>query len=104
MAVWTFCSLEREKNKLESRVVLPSLDESATVPLLNGEVLMSINLKEMPGKSCSRLFTRTVLISRPLIFAIAALGVCLGICAIVLHPQKVGELATTIRRCLFDNS
>ncbi|KAL2530713.1 Squamosa promoter-binding-like protein 7 [Forsythia ovata] len=96
--------LEREKNKLESRVVLPSLDESATVPLLNGEVLMSINLKEMPGKACSHLFTRTVLISRPLIFAIAALGVCLGICAIVLHPQKVGELATTIRRCLFDNS
>ncbi|KAL2506723.1 Squamosa promoter-binding-like protein 7 [Abeliophyllum distichum] len=96
--------LEREKNKLESRVVLPSLDESATVPLLNGEVIMSVNLKEMPGKFCSRLFTRTVLISRPLIFAIAALGVCFGICAVVLHPRKVGELATTIRRCLFDNS
>ncbi|XP_022861826.1 squamosa promoter-binding-like protein 7 [Olea europaea var. sylvestris] len=92
------------KNALQQRVVLPSLDESETVRLLNGEVLMGVNLKEMPGKSCRRLFTRTVLTSRPLVFAIAAVGVCFGICAVVLHPQKVSELTTTIRRCIFDNS
>ncbi|XP_022854475.1 squamosa promoter-binding-like protein 7 isoform X1 [Olea europaea var. sylvestris] len=96
--------LKWAKNNLESRVALPSLGESATVPLLNGELLMSVNLEERPGKSCSRLFTMTVVISHPLVFAIAAVGVCFGICAVVLHPQKVSELATTIARCLFDDS
>nr|QTM66375.1 squamosa promoter-binding-like protein SPL5 [Osmanthus fragrans] len=96
--------LERAKNKLESRVVLPSLGQSATVPHLNGELLMSVNLEERTSESCSRLFTMTVVISHPLAFAIATVGVCFGICAIILHPRKVGVLATTIPRCLFDNS
>ncbi|CAA3022142.1 squamosa promoter-binding 7 [Olea europaea subsp. europaea] len=95
--------LERTENTLESRVVLPSLEESVTVPLLNGEVT-GLNLKERPRKSCSRLFARTDLTSRPFIFAIVAAVVCFGICAVVLHPQKVSEITTTIRRCLFDNS
>ncbi|CAI9776841.1 unnamed protein product [Fraxinus pennsylvanica] len=82
---------ERTKNKLESRVVLPSLDESVTVPLLNGEV-MGLNLKKRPG----RLFTRTVLTSRPLVFAIVVIGVCFGLCAVVLHPHKAALVNSSV--------
>ncbi|KAL2464095.1 Squamosa promoter-binding-like protein 7 [Forsythia ovata] len=92
------------KDQLEARVFSTPLDESATFPLLSREGVTSVKLKERPGKSCSRLFTKTFLISRPAIFAIAAIGVCFGICAVVLHPQRVVELGTTIRRCLFNNS
>ena len=28
--------------------------------------------------------------------------VCLGMCAVLLHPHKVSEFAVSIRRCLFD--
>ncbi|CAK9158354.1 unnamed protein product [Ilex paraguariensis] len=92
------------KCKLDAIVGLTSSDRSGTVPLLNEDFVMSINLvKEQPRKSYSHLFTNPILTSRPLIFVIAA-AVCCGLCAVLLHPREVGKLATTIRRCLFDNS
>ncbi|KAL0388715.1 UNVERIFIED_CONTAM: Squamosa promoter-binding-like protein 7 [Sesamum radiatum] len=75
-----------------------------TSPLLNGEVIMNVSLQPSPQKSCNRLLTRTSLPSRTLIMAIAVLGICVGVCAVVLHPQRVSDIATTIRRCLFDSS
>lgn len=95
-----------EKRKSGASVASTSLDRSETVTQLNAEVVMSVKLlNEQPRKSSSRLFTNSVLTSRPLLFVIsAAAAVCFGICAVVLHPQKVGEIAVTIRRCLFDHS
>ncbi|KAL3626163.1 Squamosa promoter-binding-like protein [Castilleja foliolosa] len=80
-------------------------DASSTDPLINNrEVVMNvINLQyDGPSKSCSPLIPRTFSTSRPVLMAIAVIGVCLGVCAVVLHPQGVGHIATTIRRCLFE--
>ncbi|KAL0376509.1 UNVERIFIED_CONTAM: Squamosa promoter-binding-like protein 7 [Sesamum calycinum] len=71
-----------------------------TSPLLNGEVIMNVSLQPSPQKSCNRLLTRTSLPSRTLIMAIAVLGICVGVCAVVLHPQRVSDIATTIRSTL----
>ncbi|KAK6146151.1 hypothetical protein DH2020_020020 [Rehmannia glutinosa] len=92
------------KNMLGLIVTSPSLHDDATVPLLKEEVIMNVNIPERPRNSCSRLLTRTILTSRLLIVAIMAVGVCFGVCAVVLHPQRISQIATTIQRCLFDNS
>ncbi|PIN06660.1 hypothetical protein CDL12_20788 [Handroanthus impetiginosus] len=91
------------KNMLS--LTLPSLspDKDATVPLLKRDVIMNVNLQERPRISPSRLVTRTFWTSRPLIMAISAIGVCFGLCVVVLHPQRIGEIATTLQRCLFDD-
>ncbi|GLT72493.1 hypothetical protein SLA2020_444240 [Shorea laevis] len=80
-----------------------SSDRSETVPLLNREVIMNVNhVKEWPRKSCGGIVSRAIFSSRPSIFLISIATVCLGICAVVLHPHKVSEFAVSIRRCLFD--
>ncbi|XP_075516537.1 squamosa promoter-binding-like protein 7 [Primulina tabacum] len=81
----------------------PAQDESAKAPLLNHQVVMNLNLHERPRNSGRMLFTGTLWASRPFIMAVAAFGVCLGVCVVILHPQRVGEIATSIRRCLFDH-
>lgn len=65
---------------------------------------MNVDLEEKPRNSCNRSLTRRFFTSRPLIMAIMAVGVCFGVCAVVLHPQRIDQIATTIHRCLFDNS
>ncbi|XP_051129629.1 squamosa promoter-binding-like protein 7 [Andrographis paniculata] len=81
---------------------LPPLDESIRTPLLKGDVIMNVELHNKPGKICGPLLTRSILTSRSIIImGIAAIGVCFGICAIVIHPQRVGQIATSIHRCLF---
>ncbi|KAI3469465.1 hypothetical protein Pfo_026128 [Paulownia fortunei] len=92
------------KNMLGAKELSPSPDAGATDPLLNGEVVMNVNLDARPQKSCGLLLSRTFLTSRPLIMAIATIGVCFGVCAVVLHPQRVSQIATTIRRCLLNSS
>ncbi|KAJ7955020.1 Squamosa promoter-binding-like protein [Quillaja saponaria] len=80
-----------------------STNKSESVPLLNGEVVMNVNLiREIPEKACHQNLSRRVLRSRPTIFVIASVAVCFGICAILLHPHKVGKFAVSIRRGLFD--
>ncbi|CAI9118680.1 OLC1v1020278C1 [Oldenlandia corymbosa var. corymbosa] len=86
-----------------ARKVSTSFAGCTTVPLLNGEVVMSVAIRERPTKSCTPLLTRTVFSSRTLVFAATAATVCLGLCAVVLHPDKVGVVATTIRKCLLEN-
>ncbi|GLT42027.1 hypothetical protein SLA2020_160510 [Shorea laevis] len=74
-----------------------------TLPLLNKEVVMNVNVsKEWPRKSCSPAFSPTAWGSRPTVFLIATVAVCFGICVAILHPQKLGEFAVTIRRSLFN--
>lgn len=93
-----------DKPKLEAKVGLASLEGGATVPLLTGEVVMHVNISERLGTSCTPLLTKTAFTSRPLIFLVTAATVCLGLCAVIFHPVKVGEVATTIRKCLLENS
>ncbi|KAL5852517.1 hypothetical protein ACOSQ3_007635 [Xanthoceras sorbifolium] len=92
----------RPKHKLGEMVYLSTVDTSEIDPLLNREVVMNVSLnKEWPRKSCSQIFSGTVLISRPTIFVATVVAVCFGVCVVALHPQKVGELAISIRRSLF---
>ena len=93
-----------DKLMLDTRVGLNSPECGTMVPLLSGEVVMSVNLKESAGKSCSPVLTKMAFTSRPLIFVITAVTVCFGVCVAIFHPQKVGEFAMTIRRCLLEKS
>lgn len=82
------------------------LDGKDKVPLLNGEVIMNVShTKELPRKSSRHVFSTTgvVLGTRPTIFVIAIVVICFGVCAVLLHPHKVGKFAVSIRRCVFDN-
>lgn len=82
----------------------PSLDEDARVPLLKDEVIMKIDLQERPRRFWGRSLSRTLSTSRLLIMAVMAVGVCFGVCAVFLHPQRVGWITSAINSCLFDNS
>ncbi|KAL1807356.1 hypothetical protein ACET3Z_024346 [Daucus carota] len=94
-----------EENMFRSVMASTYPDRTETAPLLNTEVLMSVNnSKKQHGISSSLVITNTVLPPRPLIFLVSSVAVCFGICAIVFHPQKVSQIAVTIRRCLFDHS
>lgn len=96
------------ESRLDAILHSTSVDNTVTVPLLNGEAIMSMsNLsKDPPRKPYNHSYTNTctALTSRPIIFIIASAAVCFGICAVLLHPQKSSEIAVTIRRCLFDRS
>ncbi|CAH9071808.1 unnamed protein product [Cuscuta epithymum] len=85
--------------KSESRLTFPN--DSSAVPLLN-ITTESVDLTK-ERKSCSPLFAKTFLATRPLVFTTTAIAVCFAVCIIILHPTPAGELTTTIRRCLFDN-
>lgn len=82
-----------------------------TVPLLSKKAVGKANfIKELPSvaKCCtsgevlrsrsSGMFLRF----RPALFVICATAICVGLCAVLIHPHKVGEYAVTIRRCLLD--
>ncbi|KAL9140077.1 hypothetical protein ABFS82_14G012400 [Erythranthe guttata] len=93
------------KNMMGMKVpTSPSIEEGATVPLLKREVIMTVDLQERPMKPGHGFLTRRFLTSRSLIVAVMAVAICFGVCSVVLHPQKVDRIATTIRSCLFDNS
>ncbi|XP_010279431.1 PREDICTED: squamosa promoter-binding-like protein 7 [Nelumbo nucifera] len=76
-------------------------DSSVNVPLINRDVVMNVNYE--PRKSCGYILSNTTRNSRPLVFIVVATAMCFGICAVLLHPHKVGDLAISIRRCLFGN-
>ncbi|KAG8480960.1 hypothetical protein CXB51_025645 [Gossypium anomalum] len=91
--------LEERTSKLQTIMAAPTPSE--TVPLLNKEIIMNVNLsKGYSRKSCG--FATMRLSSRPAVLIIAATAICLGMCAVIFHPNRVGEFAVTIRRCLFD--
>ncbi|KAE8723385.1 sugar transporter ERD6-like 16-like [Hibiscus syriacus] len=92
---------EITSDKFRTMMASTTLTESEAVPLLNKEVILNVNLdKEFPRKSCSPIFATTTLRSYPAIFVFATAAICLGICAVLFHPNRVGEFAVTIRRCL----
>lgn len=84
---------------------------SETISLLNRETFSKANLmKEWPTEATCRNSSGEVLSSRhravfrfrPSLFIIATAAVCLGICSVLFHPQKVSQFAVSIRRCLLD--
>ncbi|KAE9594629.1 hypothetical protein Lal_00037455 [Lupinus albus] len=79
-----------------------SNERNERIPLLKRDIIM--NMEELLETSSHRYLPRGFLSSKPAIFVIASLAVCLGLCVAVLHPGKVNELAISIRRCLFNNS
>ncbi|XP_043807139.1 squamosa promoter-binding-like protein 7 isoform X7 [Manihot esculenta] len=92
-----------EKSSNSNRKTGEMLNSSAVdrVPLLSEELVMNVNLrKECPTRSCSLSFSNRVLKSRPTVFLIATFALCLGVCAILLHPNQVSKFAVSIRRCL----
>ncbi|KAM2656994.1 hypothetical protein EV1_012418 [Malus domestica] len=93
-------------------IVGSTFDErSETVPLLSKKAVGKANLiKELPSlaKRCTSgevLRSRSggmFLRFRPTLLVISATAICVGFCAVLIHPHKVGQFAVTIRRCLFD--
>lgn len=81
-----------------------SNQKSERIPLLNREaVIEAAIVKEAPWprkSSCRGRCAGPILTFRPSIYIIAAAAICLGICAVVFHPRRVGEFAVSIRRCL----
>lgn len=77
-----------------------SNDKNERIPLLKRDIIM--NVEELPGRYGRRCLGRGFLISRPAIFVIVSVAVCLGVCVAVLHPGRISELAVSVRRCLFN--
>ncbi|CAN1284035.1 Squamosa promoter-binding-like protein 7 [Linum perenne] len=74
---------------------------SDKIPLLNGDIVMDVNLakKERPSNSCSVILSNRVLKSRAAMFLIATAAVCVGVCAVLLHPHSVTKIMVSIRSC-----
>ncbi|CAJ1962283.1 unnamed protein product [Sphenostylis stenocarpa] len=79
---------------------LTSNDKNERIPLLKRDIIM--NVEELPERYGRGCLGRGFLISRPAIFVIVSIAVCLGVCVAVLHPGRVTELAVSVRRCLFN--
>ncbi|KAG4945829.1 hypothetical protein JHK87_041836 [Glycine soja] len=77
-----------------------SNDKTERIPLLKRDIIMSV--EELPERYGRRCLGRGFLTSRPAIFVIVSVAVCLGVCVAVLHPGRVSELAVSVRRCLFN--
>ncbi|KAL2341184.1 hypothetical protein Fmac_009124 [Flemingia macrophylla] len=77
-----------------------SNDKNERIPLLKGDIIM--NVEELPARYARRCLGRGFSTSRPAIFVIVLVAVCLGVCVAVLHPGRVSELAVSVRRCLFN--
>nr|DAD37871.1 TPA_asm: hypothetical protein HUJ06_008512 [Nelumbo nucifera] len=73
-------------------------DSSITLALINRGDVMNV---KYPRKPCGYILSNRVINSRPLIFMVVAAAMCFGICAVLFHPHKVGELTVTIRRCVW---
>ncbi|KAL1358398.1 hypothetical protein HN51_003674 [Arachis hypogaea] len=78
-----------------------SNDKIDRIPLLKREIIM--NMEELPKRSSRRYVGRGFLSSRPAMFVIVSVAVCLAVCVAVLHRGRVSELAVSIRRCLFNS-
>ncbi|GMI69828.1 SQUAMOSA PROMOTER BINDING PROTEIN-LIKE 7, squamosa promoter binding protein-like 7 [Hibiscus trionum] len=92
---------EKTNDKLQTMMARTTSCRSETVPLLNKEIIMNVN----PSKDCTRTscsFVTTRLRSRSTVFVITTAAICLAMCAVIFHPNRVGEIAVTLRRCLLD--
>ncbi|CAA0839914.1 Squamosa promoter-binding-like protein 7 [Striga hermonthica] len=84
-------------NNFAAREFSLSPDECAKEPLLNGQVVMNVNIHAKPRKPCRPVLSRTFSTSRPLLMAITVICVCLGVCAVVVHPLRMFFLRHYLR-------
>lgn len=70
------------------------------VPLLDFEGSKSGTL--IKKKLSRQIFFPLILRSRSALYLVATAAVCFGICAVLLHPHKVGEFAVYVHRRLCD--
>ncbi|KAF5180742.1 Squamosa promoter-binding-like protein [Thalictrum thalictroides] len=100
--------MEMARDKNWGSVTTSFYKSGETVPLINKEVVMDLTNGPQPAlwpqKTCRRFLPTTMMRSRPVFLIAAATVMCFGICAVVLHPNKVGDFAVTIHRCLFGRS
>jgi hypothetical protein len=80
---------------------LASDEKSQKIPLLKRDIIM--NVEEFPRRCDRRNLTRGFLSSRPTIFVLVSVVVCLMVCVSIFHHGRVNELAVSIRRCLFNH-
>ncbi|KAI3913918.1 hypothetical protein MKW92_029174 [Papaver armeniacum] len=84
---------------------LGSVRNSETIPLLNGDITRdNTHYQPRTEKSCGRIFSKAVMSPRPLVLIVAVAALCSGVCAVLFHPNTVGELAVSLRRSLFGHS
>ncbi|KAF8038164.1 hypothetical protein BT93_B0892 [Corymbia citriodora subsp. variegata] len=89
-----------ESHRVEVMIGSNFANKNEATPLLDVELVMNGNLfKEKPR---SRVLLNSVLRTRPILYIAATAAVCFGVCAVLLHPDKVGEFAVSIHRSLFD--
>ncbi|PKI68821.1 hypothetical protein CRG98_010878 [Punica granatum] len=75
-------------------------DKAEVVPLLDFEGSeRGTLLKRNPSR---QIFSPLLLRSRPSLYIVTTAAVCFGVCAVLLHPHKVGEFAVYVHRRLFD--
>ncbi|XP_043709353.1 squamosa promoter-binding-like protein 7 [Telopea speciosissima] len=77
-------------------------------PLVNADVdwnvkCQSHRMNVRVWKPSGYISPTTVMTPRSFVLFVAAVVMCFGICAVLLHPHKVGEFAISIRRCVFSN-
>uniref|UniRef100_A0A7N0T2I5 SBP-type domain-containing protein n=1 Tax=Kalanchoe fedtschenkoi TaxID=63787 RepID=A0A7N0T2I5_KALFE len=80
---------------------------SETVPLLCvDDSVKTKHMDKWPRQSCSAIISSTRIVPHTrTTFSLAAIAlVCFGVCAVMIHPDKVGQFAVIVRRCLFDRS
>ncbi|XLT31303.1 hypothetical protein HN873_062595, partial [Arachis hypogaea] len=66
-------------------------DKIDRIPLLKREIIM--NMEELPKRSSRRYVGRGFLSSRPAMFVIVSVAVCLAVCVAILHRGRVKEEA-----------
>ncbi|XP_048624981.1 squamosa promoter-binding-like protein 7 isoform X1 [Brassica napus] len=76
----------------------PDTGRKETDPLLNKEVVMTVNdIGDWPRKSCIPIQSAQTFRSRQTVLFIATIAVCFAVCAVLYHPNKVTQLAVSIR-------
>ncbi|KAJ4967665.1 hypothetical protein NE237_014366 [Protea cynaroides] len=103
---------DQDRGKKEENVAKTTTRDfqgtSLLEPLVKADVGRKLKCQSQPMDVRLRtpndyIFSRTVMTPRFLLLSFAAAVMCFGVCAVVLHPHKVGEFAISIRRCLFSN-
>lgn len=90
----------REHKNLESVTAMTFTTRDDDVPLLD---FQGSNSRILVKKKMSRqVFFPSILRSSPALYIVAVAAVCFGVCAVLLHPHKVGKFAVYVHRRLFD--
>ncbi|CAL9088094.1 unnamed protein product [Musa acuminata var. zebrina] len=84
----------------------PAVEHDVNVLLVNEEISHRQHCHHNLGKKCAfdDIFSNKITRTRFPLFVIVTVVLCLAACIILLHPHEVGEIAVSIRRCMFGGS